>query len=71
MSEKNNINFPRTIKEQFDYLANIVVSGLYSISISARVKSAKQINSTDDEAGLFITKVLKNIFKLELAKFSI
>ncbi len=46
---KDNIDFPITIKEQFDYAIDITASGLYSISISARVKSGKQINSADDE----------------------
>ncbi len=50
MPEKpNNINFPTTIKEKFDYSVDIDITGLYAISISARVKSGKQINTSDDE----------------------
>ncbi|MFH1192645.1 MAG: hypothetical protein V1655_04195, partial [bacterium] len=44
-----NVSFPITIKERFDFPVDITISGLYSISISVRVKSAKQINATDDE----------------------
>lgn len=44
-----NVNFPITIKERFNYPVTVDIAGLYSISISARVKSAKQINGSDDE----------------------
>jgi len=51
MPEKsnNNINFPKTIKEKLDYSVNVDATGLYSISISARVKSKKQTDTSDDE----------------------
>lgn len=43
------LNFPLAIKEKMDYFFDADSSGLYAISISARVKSAGQINGTDDE----------------------
>src|SRR4030042_2575878 len=47
MSEK--LNFPLAIKEKLDYSFDADSSGSYAISITARVKSAGQINGSDDE----------------------
>lgn len=46
---EKKLEFPLAIKEKLDYSFDVAISGLYSISISARAKSAKQINSSDDE----------------------